>query len=449
MTSYAQRIRPPLIGAALGIAAIALVGPLVMGRATQDAYRGLLGRLLAPLPTGWVIHEHYDHGWFSSRAEAELVLQPGPDSRLRNPIRIRLDSRIDQGPGIWLSPALPPVIARIETRVELVDQPLALPPMMVQSEIRAGGGAKALLLLPAGEQAGQDQGYRLQNGAIRAEIRADSGGETLTLDLTARSLALLGARGEVASLTDARLKARAKSDVGGLHSGTADLKIASANLRGDDTGSGIEALHLRLDRGDDPDHGATGVTFDARQLRLDGRVYGSPRLRLAANGLDNATIAELRSGISALTASTDAPALRGLIASALMERILRRLAETGGSLTIDPLHADTPHGPVDARLQIAIQSAAADGTLSWFPALTGECEVALPKRLALDWLATADDHHESESSPVPTDPPLPAPLRSWVDSGWVADQDGQLTTTIGLADGSLTINGRVIPLQGP
>jgi hypothetical protein len=80
----------------------------------------------------------------------------------------------------------------------------------------------------------------------------------------------------------------------------------------------------------------------------------------------------------------------------------------------------------------------------WWPAPPGAPRPSsppssfdLPQAIALEWLARADT----------AVPPAPAErLQTWIDGGWVSARDGRVTSTVRLADGQLSVNGKPVPL---
>ena len=131
----------------------------------------------APIRTCWVpapstryppagsIFAHYDRGWFSSRANAELALQPpvgripsrGPAHPDRQPHRA--------GPARLVQPRRASRrLARVHTRVEWVDTPGATAAARSSPPTSAPtAAALARLLVPAIEQPGVDDAYRLRS----------------------------------------------------------------------------------------------------------------------------------------------------------------------------------------------------------------------------------------------------------------------------------------------
>lgn len=462
------------------------VGPLVLGGRVRDAYRDLLGSALETLPVGWVVLEHYDRGWLGSTASAELVFrpEPWPDRRPERgadqAARIRIDSRIDQGPLAWLSALPRPVLARIRTRIEWAGTAVPLPPLHIDTRLLADGSATARFRLPPGEQPGADGAYRVRNGAGTGTLRYAPG--RLRLDLQLPDIALIapapspsaGTPPEaapavvLASLRGARADCDLRPWIGGLYAGTGRMELAALRIAtgadpdptapptatpgpGPDPspatppGTAIDGLAIQLDQ--TPRGTLLDLSLDltAQRLRLGTPDYRDARLRLAARSLDGETLAELIAARRALSAATASPPLRALVGATLIARLLPRLAAGQPRIGLDPLALDTPDGPVRGRLTLGVgpgdpspartPSQTPDPT-AWLRNLAGEGELALPRPVALDWLART----------APADPGGPqARLDRWAAEGWIAERDGRIDARFRLADGQLAVNGKPIP----
>ncbi|WP_295388529.1 DUF945 family protein [uncultured Thiodictyon sp.] len=464
-------LRPSAKGVliALGLIVVLLSAALpgALGAGAQRAYQSLLRSAVDSLSPGWVLVEHYDRGWFSSHASAELTRHT-TDARVLFPAinHLRLDSRIDQGPWSWFSGGLRngpfPAVARVQTRVEWLDAPLTLPPLILTTGVGANGAGRTHLLIPATDQT---PGAAQPADASRLHGQAITGAADFTLnprhaliELHIPELALDNPDGSAARLTDARLTAELTDWIGGPFSGHATLDIATARLRAEPQAGTppnetvLDRLALTLDQV--PKGAAPTLRLDLRlkataeQLRLGGSDYRAPVVGLSAQSLDAQTLTEMFFGLRLLLADTTTPDMRGMIGITLLAQVLPRFLAAGPNIGINPFTTSSPDGPVAGHLSIA--AAGRDGPTTGTAALlgallggnpaaalTGEGELALPRPTAVNWLAGTGAIPASAAEDQ---------LKAWIDGGWVTARDGRVTSALRLAQGRLTINGKRMPM---
>jgi len=448
------------LGGILLLAAIAI--PPTLGARAQRAYQDLLRGTVAALPPGWVLVERYERGWFSSRGNAELTRQPLPGQTTVGVSRIRLDSRIEQGPWAWFNADLFPALTQVHTRVEVLADPLRVPPLLFTTTIGADGSGLTRLLIPATEQSGTPDGLRLQSQDITGTARYRPNPRQLAADLTVPGLALLDTAGPVARLTDARLKADLTGWIGGLFTGRTSLEVDSAEFspppQPDANAKAALVQRLRLSLEQVPQGQAPTLRLDLRLdaaaelLRLGSVDYRTPVIGLAARSLDAAALAEINTALRTLADDGASPAMRGLVGATLLTQLLPRFLAAGPSLTLDPFTLTTPEGPVAAHLSLGATAQAGGGAngaaallgallnrgkANWLTGIKGDGVIDLPQAIALEWLTRAD-------TAVPAAPA--ERLQTWIDGGWVSARDGRVTSTVRLVDGQLSVNGKPVPL---
>lgn len=448
----------PLAALAAGLTLLLTVPPWILGGSAHRAYQGLVGDLLAALPPGSVVTEQYGRGWFRSRASTELVIQPGTHSP--GPLRVRIDSRIDQGPLHWLHSGLPPALARVESRVDLLDQQV-VPPLLVVTDLGLDGGTSSRLRLPAIDQPGIHEAYRLRSGALTGSLRLAPGSGGLELDLDLPLAELAGLQGTIARVEALRLTSRLRSQPADPESGSGRALIGSAiesaQADGPLPGAGApggEPLQYPRDTRLD-----LRLNITATALSLDGESLREPRLGVIAEGLDGAAIVELTTGLQALYSGEAPQAVRRLLGAALLAQWLPRLAAGQPRILIDPARVDTTEGPLTVRLSLAMEPAGSGpdpsgpqgGTSptdprAWISALRAEGEIELPEALARRWLTPQGP--DSGPKPGELGTPRSATLQSWLDGGWVSQREGRITSAFRLADGLLSVNGKTVPLLG-
>ena len=485
--------RRVLIGVATLGTVLLLAGTLLppaLGATAQRAYQDALRGTIEALPPGWVIVERYERGWFSSSASAELTLPPAPGrAGADGERRIRMDSRIEQGPWAWFGLGSGaeggtgggagvgnglagrrgpfPALAQVHTRTQVTAGPVPLPPVLVSTSIGLDGSGLSHLRIPATDQPGAPNGDRLQHQEVTGTLEFRPNPRRLTLDLRVPGAALLTQTGPRARLTDARLTADLTGWSGGLFTGRTSLDLEAAELSppapvpaapaapadANPDAVLLEGLHLTLEptpRGQPPTL-RLDLRLDAtaQRLRLGREDYRSPVIGLAVRALDTQALVDIGAALRTLSSERAPRALRGLVGATLLTQLLPRFLAAGPSLTLDPLSLTSPDGPITARLQLSAtgQGSAPTGPAgllgallnrgpaNWLIGLAGDGALDLPEPIARAWLArTAAPATAAER------------LQTWIDGGWISTRDGRVTSTFRLADGQVSINGKAVPL---
>lgn len=435
--------------------------PLALGTQAQRAYQELLDAAGESLPGATVVFSRYDRGWLRSTANTEWALEASGTQRLR------LDSRIEQGPFTWFSREGFPVLACVQTRAEWIGTTVQVPPLLVTTHLSTNGSAVGRLLVPATDQPRRDDSPWLRNTNLTGTVHFSPATPTVLIEIDLPAVALVTPTGPLAQLTDARLRSDLRGWTGGLYTGTTRLTIGAARFGG--TGAepvtaaspatephwqrrptGLPdtppaalagaALHgLVIDLTQIPNDRNLDIQLQAQtdDLQFRGQDYRTAQIGISARSLNGESLIDLIEAIQTLSSTARTPALRGLVGLTLVTRLLPRFLAAGPRFDLDPVRLDTPEGPVDLHLRVAAP-AAGDGSVNrgsnavtWLTAITAEGAITLPESVARDWLG-------------------PGPrLDRWLNEGWVSTRDGQVSSTVHLADGVLTVNGRMLPMLGP
>jgi len=466
----AGRVGRLALGALAAGLVLILIGaslPLVLGTQAQRAYQELLGAAGEALPGATVVFSRYDRGWFSSTADTEWALEASGTQRLR------LDSRIEQGPFTWFSREGFPVLARVQTRAEWIGTAVQMPPLLVTTHISTDGSAVGRLLVPATDQPRRDDLPWLRTKDLTGTVHFSPAAPTVLVEIDLPAVALVTPTGPLAQLTDARLRSDLRGWTGGLYTGITRLTIGVARFGS--TGAELTnatateprwqrlptgspgtppatpagaALHgLVIDLTQTPSDRNLDVQLQARadDLQLRGQDYRTAQIGISARSLDGQSLIDLIEALQTLSSNTRNPALRGLVGLTLVTRLLPRFLAAGPRFDLDPVRLDTPDGPVNLHLRVAAP-AAGDGSanrgsnaVTWLTAISAEGAVTLPESVARDWLGPADQEHQGAAGQR---------LDRWLEEGWVSVRDGQVSSTVHLADRVLTVNGRILPLLG-
>lgn len=420
-----------LAGSLLGI-------PWLLGGHAERAHQGLHDELLRTLPPGAVLEDQYQRGWFRSQAHLAVELQSPTGSRA--PAHLRIDSEIEQGPLHWLSSGWPPALARVRSQVELSDPSFALPPLQVITDLGAQGQGIARLRLPAGAGPIAGGAYQLSRGELRGDLWFEPSAGALSLSLDVPELELRDQAGPVSRLQDLRLTwvvrpATPRPIASGDQARAGEPRVREAPrypLAG--------PMDLRLD-------------LSAETLSLGQETYRGAQIGVAADRIDGSTLSDLASALGFLSAGASPPAVRRLMAAALLAKLLPRLTATEPRVSIHSARVDTPDGTLELRLHLGFDGGAVGGGSArqgvgraggWMLAFRADGAIAVPEPLARRWLAARGDRG-TQGSGGQFPPGTPA-LQTWLDEGWVSLQDGRVTSSFQLAAGLLTVNGKTIPL---
>ena len=443
----------PLIALGAGLALLLVGLPWVLGALAQGAYQELLRELLSSLPPGSVQSEHYERGWFCSRATMELSLSPPHESGGGPPLHLRIDSRIEQGPLHWLSSGLPPALARIHSRVEPADHPGEPPPLLLTTDLYPGGSARSKILLPAGKSPIPRSTYRLDHSELAGSLRFEPSAHTLKLDLDLSELELATPAGPVATIADLRLTSELRTPPQRARDATPRSNGESA-VDAARTGPGDLARGRVGARPGSPRYPLPGpvdlrLQIAAEALTLADQTYRQARLGVSAERLDAAALSDLVNALETISSGTVPRAMRGLLGAALLAEVLPRIAATEPRISIEPVRMDTPDGALSAQLNVMIAPGANKGGnpgarlprgTDWIAALQADGEIDLPEPLARRWLVGSGSGTKAA--------PGPSQLQKWLDGGWIAIREGRVTSAFHLADGLLTVNGKTLPLSG-
>ncbi|UHD16993.1 DUF945 family protein [Thiocapsa bogorovii] len=444
------------------------VGPLALGYLAKVGYEDLLADLMKDLPDREILENSFHRGWFDSSAAFEVLIPPDSASQAPlRPTRIRLDSRIEQGPWTWLTTRLPPVLGRVHTRIEVQGFPVALPVLPVSIDLYADGSGRMQLRVPPGETLATSQVMGLRYGSLDGELLVAPGQEAIEFRLMLSEGVLTTPTGPLVRLSDLRFKA----DRPDAASGTGRLQVASVELEGA-AGAVVSATSappaLRLEGlSATLSHALREGLLDlrlglaAQQLATASMTYGRSELGLSAERLDAEALADLGKGIRLLASDQVGQEMRGLIAGGLIARLAPRFVASGTRIGVEPIRIETPDGLALGRLDLRLdpgndsQSRLTSGVVDWLVLLRADGDLELPEAVALDWIARVLGP-DIEDRALPTSEPSAEKagrqeaetlLEGWIREGWVTRRDTRISSALRLGDGLLTVNGKTVPLR--
>jgi hypothetical protein len=440
-------------------------GPLVLGYLAKAGYEDLLAGLIEDLPHREILENSYNRGWFVSGAVFEVLIHP--DSAVQaplHPIRIRLDSRIEQGPWIWLTTRLPPILGRVHTRLELQGFPIALPVLPMSTDLYADGSGRVQLRVPPGETLATTQVMGLRHGPLDGDLVVSSGQTAVEVRLTLPEGVVTSPTGPLARLSDLRFEVDRPDD----SSGTGRLQVALLEVDGAVGAAGTTPPSLRIE-----DLSATlsqtlreglldlRLGLAAKQFATASMTYGRSELGLSGERLDAEALADLSEGIRLLATDQVGQEMRGLFTAGLIASLAPRFVASATRIGIEPIRIETPDGLALGRLDLRLDpgsdspSRLTSGVVDWLVLLRADGDLELPEVVALDWIARwLEPGFEDESRPTSEPTAEHAArqeaqilLEGWIRDGWVTRRDTRVSSALRLGDGLLTINGKTVPLR--
>jgi uncharacterized protein YdgA (DUF945 family) len=213
--------------------------------------------------------------------------------------------------------------------------------------------------------------------------------------------------------------------------------------------------------------GQAGIAAELRvgELGVDHAAFAPSHLRLSLTRVDAPALADLRAGLTALSARDLPASMSGLAIGALLAQSLPALLAREPRLTLEALTLMTPKGPVMATAFVELS----DGELSdleqplfWLTRLSGEARVSTPRALVLQLLLDEQRRRVREElryrgEPEDVLPPrledevaaaASAALAALIRDGWLLADGDRLRAAATLGDGVLTLNGKRLPIAG-
>lgn len=462
--------------------ATALV-PYNLGLVAESRFAALLAA--ASVPGSYHLEpESYERGWICSRARTRLILE-GDLARAARlaaglpedgaPPALLLDQRIRHALPLRPGQGWTPILAQVETRLELQppwDEAARFyfdneAPLRAETVLALDGTSSTRLGSPAYQGGVRGlPGSSLRWAGLDGTIDLSADGRRVRSRLQLPSLALAAAEVDLAL--------EGLSATGDYRRGTGGLWLGEGVL-------GLELLQLRVPdpESEQPGEAALvvrGLRQRAALLEEDGLltlgadaalaegVFGplrvaSGRLELQLRRLDASAYAQVVEGTRQLQAlALDEEQLMAMM-SAMLQDALPRLLARSPAIEITRLEFSTSGGAV--RFQGRLAYAAAPGGAvpddpeALIPRLTGEARFEAPETVLRAVLAATIEPRLRVLAEAQEPPPsaeeitravallVEEQIQGLVDDGVVESADGAYRAHLELADGRLSLNGRV------
>ncbi len=372
----------------------------------------------------------YRRGYLESRAESELLLRL-PE---KEPVRVRLTHRIDQLPGVdgryaTVHTSWEPTDS--DVRAELVEVFGEEIEFALATALYPTGASRSTGEIPAIDRDGVDFSGTQAQLDTHADGRFDYRLESDRLELDAEADSSLVAEG-------LRLSASGQVAEDGFV-WDADGRLSLDHLAVDDDGEqgSAEDLALRIDTARDGEQWGFALDYRVGEALFDGESFRDAQMRVAVERLDAAAVRALSERAEALQ---ELAARGGSVDEAFSEAVMAELPaliKHGPRVAIDPLRATTDEGDSRLRLSGELPAGMAEGEpnpmmwMAMLSALVIEGDLQVP-------LALLEKSAVAGGQPAAVVEEQLAPL---VAQGWLAIEDGVVTTTVDFRQGNLELNG--------
>jgi uncharacterized protein YdgA (DUF945 family) len=231
----------------------------------------------------------------------------------------------------------------------------------------------------------------------------------------------------------------------------------------------VEARDLRVDVRSSQNDGLLdlAVNYSVGELRIGGSDYAPAQIDIRIGGLRGEALAALQRDIEALATEGLPEAMAGIARLAVLIKHLPELAATDPRIAVERLDIATPEGPVSGHLTLGVQGlTGADlaGKQTWVRRLASDGDLSLPRDVALTLVArglrqkaleAAAETQAGELTPAQEQAATDAAnsaatiqLDALLRDGWMEAEGERLKTSLKLANGLLTVNGKTLPI-GP
>ncbi|MFW6041402.1 MAG: DUF945 family protein [Guyparkeria sp.] len=414
------------------LAAAFAAAPFVTGRVMENTLSGV-DRFPGTRDTLGLEVTDYERGYLESRAESELLLHL-PE---QEPLRLTLRHRIDQLPGIDGR------YATVHTRWEPSDPMLRdelaqvfgdAAGFTLTTALYPNGASRSTGRVPAAERDGVDFpgadlvfettaggrfDYRIEGDRLAIDESADGVDDTRMVTEGLRLIAS-GQMAEDGIVWDS--EGRFEID-----------RLAFADA---DEQSRLDDLAVRFESARHDDLWGFAVAYEVGEAEVDGESFSDAEMRFVVDRLDAGAVRSLIQRVEALQElAAGGATVDEAVGEALMAE-LPALLSRGPRVAIEPLRGTTAEGDTEIRLSAELPDGLAPGEpnpMMWMAmvsALVIEGSFQMPIALLEKSAVAGGQRAEVVEEQL-------APL---VAKGWMAVEDGVVTTTVDFREGNLQLN---------
>ncbi|MEW5837869.1 MAG: YdgA family protein [Pseudomonadota bacterium] len=392
-----------------------------------------------------LVERKTERGIFSSKDTATLEIRPellGELAENQKPPRFTLHSDIQHGP----LPGFAAIgMARAHTELH-VDNALIKnlfnnqPPLTVSSQLDFSGAGREQLRSPPVE------------GQVDGQLQLASGGLQLDIDFNLdqsvwqmqggvpffklRSNDPVQSRIELDKLNLEGTQSRVSAELPDLYTGPIKLTLQTLDMQG--VSEAREPVHMQNLRAESDVRHQNGfvdiqVGYAIDDMRVGAQSLKNARFELALRHLQAQALVELDRVSRAQSGGQDAnAALKPMLPA------LQKLLENSPEIAIEQLGVSTPEGDIKASAVVKLPNAN-----------VGDLGVAMENPVILMGLASVVEANAQLALPqallmANLSEEQAEMLPALLQSGYVLNNNGQLSTSISYAQGRVTINGQLI-----
>jgi len=376
----------------------------------------------------------YQRGYLESRATSELVVRLPEEE----PVRLKLEHRIDQMPGIDGR------YATVHTRWEPQDPEIRKELARVFGEDEPFELTTALYVTGASHSTGRvpaidDQGVAFTGADVvldttaggAFDYRIDS--ERMTVDDTAEGVDA----GTGVTAEGLRVVASGRvADDGFVWDSEARVEMDRLDVREPGGGGRLEDLAVSVDSAREDDFWGFTVGYQLGKAAIEGQKFRDAELRIAVERLDAEAVRKMVKRLEDLQElAAQGVDIEQAAGEAMMEELPAMIGK-GPRIAIESFKATTVEGRTDMTLAATLPGDVVQGEpnpmmwMAMLSALVVEGRFEMPVAL-LEKQAAATGQNVSVQKQL-------APL---VSQGWVEVEDGVVRSTLDYRQGNLKLNG--------
>jgi len=446
------------------VAALLLAAPGVIGNRAEGQYRMLVDRLERSGLN--VERQAYRQGWFGAKADTVFRAQipVSGTGAGREELRFTLRSDISHGPltleGLGL--------AAIDSRILIAGEDIfpGLEGAPIRTLIGLDGKVQTHLGPASAEKSldGGDSVVRFQD--LSGDIRFDLTGERTTAKFLLPAMSIEAGGESVLTLNEAVVEYEAWRGASGLMLGGGSFSLQQ--LRIDDMKTDrqllLSGLGIEVESREESQLIAGLANYRLESLRLEDRVYGPGQLKVELGRLPAPVLVRIQQAVEDFQRNPMSEAEQGMALMSLFLSSGPKLLARDPYFLLQPVWLETPDGRVEADFSLHPVGLRWN-ELSNIGVVLNKLEVdtslRIPEKLLLQLLeqnarARLEQQNLAEKR---GDPPLtPDQLTSlsrseadsrlelWLSQEFLKREGRDILTMARLSGGSLTVNGKSIPL---
>ncbi len=449
------------------VAAVLLALPAVVGYQVEQRYQ----QWQQELQQGGVElgRKSYRRNWFGATADTVLRITLPADAQGKSgTLELTVSSEIRHGPLTWGSGL---GLAEIESRVQIDGRPLfpEQNPERLLTRVGLDGSGATQVVLPPLDMEARDDLPEIHFEGLTGGVEFSAGLDRITSRFSMPMLSLVTAAGQRISFSGVELESRSRRDDNGLMLGDGRFVIGGFSLDdpGGDNRIELQGLEISGVSDSQADLVSGQVSYRLQRLDMNGSRFGPGLLTLGLDQLSASALKQIQQGMEQIRRKALPEREQSRQVLGVMLANLEPLLTRNPKLTIDPLTLQAPEGEIKARFSIqpkGLQRQEVANLQALLQKLDGVFELSMPevyyqmlfrqqaKRALQQQLAWRRLQDEQATMPTPDELEAMAErlgrqqLDQLLRQEMLRREGKMLYTKASLADGLLTVNGKLLPL---